>query len=111
MVTFISLNAFSISRETQLRALKLLKVALKNKGRNLFDFGYQTMRTRWERISKSFSSSKRFSLQELEPQYCTYFQNVTGPSPGNDVSSLALFSKLDEVAKLLSIYSLCMGKV
>ncbi|PIA41838.1 hypothetical protein AQUCO_02200339v1 [Aquilegia coerulea] len=81
MQMFMSLNTLAQSHDTQLRTLKLLKVVLKERGRKMFEFSYKTMRERWERISKSFSSSKRFSLQKLEPQYCTYFKNVTGPSP------------------------------
>lgn len=85
MTMFISLNSMSISRDAQLRALKLVKVALQERGRNLFTYGYEKMKYRWDKISEVFSSSKRFSLQKLEPQYCTYFQNVTGPSPGNNL--------------------------
>ncbi|KAF9599652.1 hypothetical protein IFM89_001598 [Coptis chinensis] len=81
MQMYISLSTKSVSRDTQLRALKLLKVVLKENGKDLFEFGPKTMRNRWERISRSFSTSKRFSLQKLEPQYCNYFQNFTGPSP------------------------------
>ncbi|KAF5185771.1 Tryptophan aminotransferase-related protein, partial [Thalictrum thalictroides] len=81
MQRYMSLSTMDRSHDTQLRTLKLLKVVLKERGRKLFEFGYKTMRERWERLSKSFSSSKRFSLQKLEPQYCTYFKNVTGPSP------------------------------
>ncbi|KAL5715019.1 hypothetical protein ACHQM5_016908 [Ranunculus cassubicifolius] len=81
MQMFILLNSMSISRDVQLRALKLLKVAVKDRGRGIFEFGYRKMRNRWERLSRSLSTSTRFSLQKLDPQFCTYFQNVTGPSP------------------------------
>ncbi|KAF4372785.1 hypothetical protein F8388_000952 [Cannabis sativa] len=32
----------------------------------MFDFGYKTMRNRWEKLNEIISVSKRFSLQELE---------------------------------------------
>ncbi|XP_042493114.1 tryptophan aminotransferase-related protein 3-like [Macadamia integrifolia] len=81
ILTYLGLNTLGVSQDTQLRALKLLKVALRGGGREIFEFGYKTMRTRWERLNKILSASRRFSIQKLEPQYCSYFQKVTGPSP------------------------------
>ncbi|GLT65408.1 hypothetical protein SLA2020_378440 [Shorea laevis] len=81
MTTYLSLNTFGVSRDSQLRALKLLKVVLRDGGREIFKFGFQTMRDRWEKMSNTIFTSKRFSLQKLEPQYCTFFQKVRGPSP------------------------------
>ncbi|KAF3775582.1 hypothetical protein EJ110_NYTH41081 [Nymphaea thermarum] len=62
-------------------ALKLLNVAMEKNGSEIFRFGYETMRSRWLRLERSVSPSKRFSLQGLSPSYCKYFQRVTGPSP------------------------------
>ncbi|KAI3971536.1 hypothetical protein MKW92_003261 [Papaver armeniacum] len=77
---YMTLNSFGVSRDTQLRTLKLLKVVL-GTGKELFEFGHGTTRTRWESLNKVVSASKRFSLQKLIPRYCTYFQNITVPSP------------------------------
>lgn len=82
MVTFLGLNTMGVSRDTQLRVLKILKVVLnEGGGREIFQFGYSTMEDRWEKLSKTLSKSKRFSVQEIEPQYCTFFQKIRGPSP------------------------------
>ncbi|PRQ24596.1 putative alliin lyase [Rosa chinensis] len=70
-----------ISRDAQLRALKLLKVVVEGGGKEIFQFGYTTMRNRWENLSNALSVSNRFSLQKVEPQYCTFFQKIRGPSP------------------------------
>ncbi|KAF6149486.1 hypothetical protein GIB67_011387 [Kingdonia uniflora] len=78
---YINLNILVATHDTQLRALKLLSVALKGGGKELFGFGYKAMRHRWKKLSRSLSKSSRFSLQNLEPMYCTYFEEVTGPSP------------------------------
>ncbi|KAJ4967313.1 hypothetical protein NE237_019162 [Protea cynaroides] len=80
MLMYLSLNTIGVSQDTQLRALKILKVVLKGGG-EIFEFGYNTMKARWERLNEILSASRRFSIQKLEPQYCNYFQNVTGPSP------------------------------
>lgn len=73
-----------VSHDTQLRALKLLKVVLQGGGGGgeIFGYGYQVMRDRWMKLSKVLSTSKRISLQKLAPQYCTYFRKIRGPSPG-----------------------------
>ncbi|XVE60894.1 hypothetical protein DITRI_Ditri05aG0163500 [Diplodiscus trichospermus] len=81
MSTYMSLSTYGVPRETQLRVLKLLKVATEKEGKDLFDFGYKTMRNRWRKFSKTMSTSERFSIQELEPQRCSFSQKVRGPSP------------------------------
>ncbi|KAK3009562.1 hypothetical protein RJ639_013539 [Escallonia herrerae] len=74
-------NCFGVSRDVQLRALKLLKVVLEGEGREIFGFAHKTMSDRWEKLSEALSSSKCFSIQDLAPQYCSFFQRVRGPSP------------------------------
>ncbi|GMY29498.1 tryptophan aminotransferase-related protein 4-like [Fagus crenata] len=81
MLTYMSLSTYGVSRETQLRVLKLLKVVIEGKGREMYEFGHKTMKTRWQRLSKSLSLSKRFSIQELESHYCSFSRKVRRPSP------------------------------
>lgn len=83
MQKYISLAEFSISRDTQLRALQLLKGVLKGDGREIFHFAYEKMRDRWEKISQTVSLSKHFTVQDIPPQYCNFFEKVRGPSPGD----------------------------
>ncbi|MCL7028164.1 hypothetical protein MKW94_001723 [Papaver nudicaule] len=77
---YMILSSLGVSRDCQLRSLKLLKVVLRN-GKEFFEFGQKTTMTRWEKLNKTVSASKRFSLQKLVPQYSTYFRNITAPSP------------------------------
>ncbi|XAR62243.1 hypothetical protein NMG60_11016930 [Bertholletia excelsa] len=79
MMEYTERLSFGISHDTQLVALKLLKVILQ--GGDIFDFGYTTTRKRWEILSQALSVSKRFSIQQIEPMYCNFFQQVRGPSP------------------------------
>ncbi|XP_007019618.2 PREDICTED: tryptophan aminotransferase-related protein 3 [Theobroma cacao] len=81
MLIYMSLSTYGVPRETQLRVLKLLKVALEREGKEMFDFGYKTMRNRWRKLSETMSMSKRFSIQELEPKRCSFHQKVREPSP------------------------------
>ncbi|KAJ0087044.1 hypothetical protein Patl1_07985 [Pistacia atlantica] len=81
MINHMTLNTMGVSRDSQLRALKLLKVVLQSRGREIFEFGYKTMQNRWEKLSKIVSLSNRFSLQEIAPQYCNFFHKVRPASP------------------------------
>ncbi|KAF4372786.1 hypothetical protein F8388_000953 [Cannabis sativa] len=82
MDKYLSINTMGVSHESQLRALKLMKVVIEGKeGETLFDFGYKTLSYRWEKLSEVISVSKRFSLQEIEPEYCNFFHKIRGPSP------------------------------
>ncbi|KAK2631520.1 hypothetical protein EUGRSUZ_L02799, partial [Eucalyptus grandis] len=81
MNMYLELNTMGVSRDTQLRALKLLKVIIKDGGREIFEFGYKTMTKRWDRLRKTLSMSNRFSLQKVPPENCTYFQKVREPTP------------------------------
>ena len=82
MTTYMSRNTEGVSRDSQLRALKLLKVVMEGSGREIFEFSSKTMKDRWDQLNKTLSVSKHFSLQEITPQHCTFFQQVRTPSPG-----------------------------
>ncbi|KAG8633355.1 hypothetical protein MANES_18G095250v8 [Manihot esculenta] len=81
MSTYMSLSTYGVPRETQLRVLKLLKAVLEGEGKEMFEFGYKTMANRWRKLRKIFSASRRFSLQDLDHQYCSFSKKIRGPSP------------------------------
>ncbi|KAK2970526.1 hypothetical protein RJ640_020510 [Escallonia rubra] len=81
MLTYSDESCYGVSRDTQVRALKLLKVVLEGEGRELFTFGYKTMKDRWEKLSQALSFSKLFSIQDIAPVYCSFFQGIRDPSP------------------------------
>ncbi|KAL2966912.1 hypothetical protein AAZX31_16G144500 [Glycine max] len=81
MMIYLRLSAMGVSRDVQLRVLKLLDVATEGDGKEIFQFTYSTMRDRWIRLKQIIYKSKRFSLQKLSPQYCTFFKRVRDPSP------------------------------
>ena len=84
MLYHTMISNLGISRDAQLRALKLLNVVVEGGGKDIFEFGSTTMRKRWERLSNTLSLSNRFSLQKTEPLYCNFFQKIKGPSPGKE---------------------------
>ncbi|KAH1260642.1 Tryptophan aminotransferase-related protein 4 [Glycine max] len=80
MLTYMDLSTYGVSRETQLRVMKLLKVVLSGNGREMYEFGHNTMKNRWSKLSKVLSQSKRFSTQKLKPQHCSFSQQIRTPS-------------------------------
>ncbi|WOK97970.1 tryptophan aminotransferase-related protein 3 [Canna indica] len=82
-IEYMQLNTMGTSHDTQLRILKLIKVMIAEQGgeKDIFEFGYNTLKARWSRLSNLISSSNRFSLQQLSPQYCNYFKKIRDPSP------------------------------
>ncbi|CAB4289406.1 unnamed protein product [Prunus armeniaca] len=81
MTMYTLINSMGISRDAQLRALKVLNVVLEGGGKDIFEFGYNTLRKRWEKLSNILSVSNRFSLQKFAPKHCTFFKKTRGPSP------------------------------
>ncbi|KAL2497058.1 Tryptophan aminotransferase-related protein 3 [Abeliophyllum distichum] len=81
MLKYMQLAELGVSRDTQLRALQLLKVVLEGDGREIFHFAYEKMRDLWEKISQIVSLSNRYTIQDIPPQYCNFFEKVRGPSP------------------------------
>ncbi|XP_039055456.1 tryptophan aminotransferase-related protein 4-like [Hibiscus syriacus] len=80
MVAHMDLNSMGVSRDTQLRAFKLLKAVLEE-GTGIFDFAYRTMKTIWERLAATLALSNRFSLQKFNPQYCSFYSKISDFSP------------------------------
>ncbi|ONK76583.1 uncharacterized protein A4U43_C03F29820 [Asparagus officinalis] len=58
-LTYMRYSVMGVSRDTQLRMLKIIKVILKEvRGKeDIFMFGYETMREKWKRLNKLVSSS------------------------------------------------------
>ncbi|KAK9129829.1 hypothetical protein Sjap_010316 [Stephania japonica] len=81
MAHYLEVNSVGASQDAQLRALVLLRTVLKDDGREFFGFGHKTLRERLVKLNRSLSKSKRFSLQKLSPHNCSFFNQVTDPSP------------------------------
>ncbi|KAJ4806913.1 Tryptophan aminotransferase-related protein 4 [Rhynchospora pubera] len=80
---YLQYNSMGASRDTQSRIFNYVKVILAEIGSNadIFEFGFNKLRKRWQRLQALVNSSSRFSLQQLSPQYCTYFKKIRDPSP------------------------------
>ncbi|ONH90219.1 hypothetical protein PRUPE_8G041400 [Prunus persica] len=55
MSEYIELSSLGVSREAQLRASKLLNVVLETGGKEIFEFGYNKLKYRWEKLSNTLA--------------------------------------------------------
>ncbi|KAJ4771540.1 Tryptophan aminotransferase-related protein 4 [Rhynchospora pubera] len=80
---YLYYNSIGSSQDTQSRLLNYVKVILAEIDSNsdIFEFGFNKLRKRWQRLQALVNSSSRFSLQQLSPQYCIYFKKIRDPSP------------------------------
>ena len=108
---YVQNSIMGASRDTQLRMLGIVRFMLANlHGKDdIFGFGHDVMRSRWRRLSAVVSRSRRISLQSIPPnQYCTYFDRVREPSPGEQSMQCTLDNFF---ISYVDVDSLCMGEV
>ena len=83
MISYVKHTTLGISHDSQLRVYKLLKTIVdKNSGREIFEYAQKIMEKRWKSIEAIMYTSSRYSIQQIPPQFCTFYQRVRGPSPG-----------------------------
>ncbi|XWS22633.1 hypothetical protein CRYUN_Cryun29cG0053000 [Craigia yunnanensis] len=88
MVKFIELSSIGVSKESQLRAAKLLGVISDdcqnsgpNKEENFFDYGQRLMSERWEKLREVVKRNGVFSLPKYSQDYCNFSGKYTDPNP------------------------------
>ncbi|XP_072998595.1 uncharacterized protein [Typha latifolia] len=90
MIKFIELNTIGVSKDSQLRAAKILKVVsdgyeltnLPQGMDRLFDFGRRLMAARWGRLNEAVNASGIFSLPHFPPEMtCNFSKEKAGIYP------------------------------
>jgi L-tryptophan--pyruvate aminotransferase len=92
MVYFVDRSAIGVSRDSQLRAAKILSLVSdaydnddddKNTTRlDLFDFAQRLMADRWRALRTVVASTGAFSLPEETSGYCTFTKQIVAAYPG-----------------------------
>jgi L-tryptophan--pyruvate aminotransferase len=96
MIRFIHLNSIGVSKESQIRAAKIIGVIcdgyqnLKSIGSDhlFFDYGKRLMKERWEKFKEAIEQSKVFTLTKYPTSYCHFNKDLSEQYPGN-IFSLA----------------------
>ncbi|XP_042498917.1 L-tryptophan--pyruvate aminotransferase 1-like [Macadamia integrifolia] len=89
MTEFIVLNTIGVSKDSQLRAAKILQVVsdgsehmgFPEDADSFFLYAYHQMTLRWERLRDAVRHSGLFSLPEFLAQFCNYNGGFTEPHP------------------------------
>ncbi|GAB2249049.1 hypothetical protein Droror1_Dr00012408 [Drosera rotundifolia] len=89
MTKYIELNSIGVSKDSQLRAAKILQVISDGSeeargieaGLNLFEISYYQMAERWELLRQAAKDSELFSLPELPSTFCNYLKRSFKSQP------------------------------
>ncbi|KAL0535379.1 hypothetical protein IC582_029708 [Cucumis melo] len=93
MVKFIELNTIGVSKDSQLRAARMLSIVSDsceqfgstnvsdNRGESFYGFGHRLMTERWCRIRQAVKHGGMFTLPEFPTAYCTFLHQPTESRP------------------------------
>ncbi|KAG2253839.1 hypothetical protein Bca52824_083975 [Brassica carinata] len=84
MVEYITVNSIGVSKESQIRTAKILKVlkeTCKSETENFFEYGHEMMKNRWEKLRGVVKESDVFSLPKYPEAYCNFFGKTLGSYP------------------------------
>ncbi|CAH2066590.1 unnamed protein product [Thlaspi arvense] len=76
MVEYIIVNSIGVSKESQIRAAKILKVlaeTCKSETESFFEYGREMMKNRWEKLREVVKESDVFTLPKYPEAYCNFF--------------------------------------
>ena len=88
MVKYVELNTIGVSKDSQLRAAKVLQVATDgykyptSEEGSLFDFAANVMEERWKLLRAAVRQSGLFTLPEFSPGLCRFLNSSFAPRPG-----------------------------
>ncbi|KAK9117232.1 hypothetical protein Sjap_016179 [Stephania japonica] len=90
MTKFIELNTIGVSKDSQLRAAKILETVSDSCGHSddadhpaesFFEFGRQQMTKRWEQLRDAVVKSGMFSLPKFTNDFCNHAGQTIEPHP------------------------------
>ncbi|KAJ6882264.1 tryptophan aminotransferase-related protein 2-like [Populus alba x Populus x berolinensis] len=86
MVKFVELNTIGVSKDSQLRAAKVLQVVIHScqyptSLGSLFDFAAHLMEERWKLLRAAVRQSGLFTLPEFSPGSCSFLNRSFAPQP------------------------------
>lgn len=90
MMNYVKYNTLGVSHDSQFRATQLLQSVIKSYSKpqkpsdkqRIFHYGREVLQSRWATLQSIVKRSSRFTLQELQPEYCNFFKEQSGLSPG-----------------------------
>ena len=91
MTKYIELNTIGVSKDSQIRAAKILNHVADSiehgpeskRSDNFFEFGYNLMALRWAQLRAAVHRSDLFSLPSFPSGTCRFSSHHFKPQPGN----------------------------
>ncbi|KAK4375669.1 hypothetical protein RND71_006346 [Anisodus tanguticus] len=91
MTKFIEISSIGVSKDSQLRAAKILDVIADTyediekfgKATPFFHYGYNEMAERWRQLISAVSKGQTFSLPDFPVEKCNFSGQTFGTQPGN----------------------------
>ncbi|KAG5039594.1 hypothetical protein AAZX31_05G038800 [Glycine max] len=88
MTKFIEISTIGVSKDSQLRAAKVLKAVSDSceqensqDGESFFTHSYNIMAQRWKQLRAVVEAGDLFTLPQFSPAFCTFFGQETEPQP------------------------------
>lgn len=90
MTKFIELSTIGVSKDSQLRAAKVLEAVADSCeqagssefSESFFEVSYRLMTERWQHLRDAVNTSGRFGLPEFTPAFCHFHGHNLQPQPG-----------------------------
>jgi L-tryptophan--pyruvate aminotransferase len=90
MTKFIELNTIGVSKDSQLRAAKVLKTVSdsceeeksKDGEESFFKYSYRMMEQRWKLLREAVDSGDLFSLPKFSSGFCNFLNQESETLPG-----------------------------
>lgn len=95
MVHYLTINSIGVSKESQTRATTILNELTKtcrNKSESFFEYGYEKMKSRWERLCEVVESSDTFTLPNYPQAFCNFFGKTISTTPGTQPQTILVLS-------------------
>lgn len=88
MTKFIEINTIGVSKDSQLRAAKVLKTVSDScsehsdrNGKSFFTYSYNEMSSRWKQLREAVKQSGHFSLPDFPSEFCKFLGYKFEPQP------------------------------
>ncbi|KAI3785795.1 hypothetical protein L1987_44920 [Smallanthus sonchifolius] len=83
MTTFIEINTIGVSKDSQIRAAKILQAVSENQkeAESFFDYSYKLMAERWRKIREAVNKTELFSLPSFPAETCSFSGRTFGQLP------------------------------
>lgn len=86
MVQYLTINSIGVSKESQIRATKILNELTKTcriKSESFFEYGNEKMKSRWERLRWIVDKTgDTFTLPNYPQAFCNFFGKSNSTFPG-----------------------------